>query len=334
MSMITFEHKMHAHCESGALTAILNHNGLTISEPMVFGISGGIFFVFIKTPKMVFPVFDTRTKPHDLRKNIAKRLGVRFATRKFRDPETARIELERLLDKGILTAVQVDMFYMDYIPQYMRVHFNAHFILAVGKENGNFIVSDCYHPTLSKVSVDSLDKGRFAKSDFAPSGFQFYPAFIPKEMDMHTAIIKGIKQAAFNMVKLPVPFIGIRGIRRFADSVTTWHKYARNTDALSHAIMSIHLTLEERGTGGGGFRFMYATFLQEAAKLLNRPEFSDMSKKMMAIGDRWREISLFVSRIGKSRDLGENRMLELRDMIRARADEEEAFFKTLLIMAK
>jgi hypothetical protein len=338
MSQIQFQHKMAAHCESGMLSALLAHNGLAISEPMVFGLSGAIFFVFIKTPHMVFPVFDMRSKPGDMRKNLSKRLGITFSTQTFRDPNRARASLEALLDKGIPTTVQVDMFYMDYIPSYMRVHFNAHFVVVVGKENGTFLVSDCYYPSISKLAQDSLDKARFARSDFAPRGFQFYIASLPKdgisEEALKKAVIQGIKQAAFNMVKLPVPFIGIKGMRRFADNIPSWPKLARNVDALSHAIMSIHITLEERGTGGGGFRFMYASFLQEAAKLLNRQEFADMSKKIMAIGDQWRELSLFVARIGKDRDLGDGRLQVIRQMIRARADEEESFFKTLLTMVK
>lgn len=335
---VEFKHAMAAHCESGMLSALLTHKGLRISEPMVFGASGALFFVFIKTPHMVFPVFDMRNRPGDMRKNLGKRLGISFATQKFANPGKAQASLEALVDKGIPTAVQVDMFYMDYIPSYMRVHFNAHFITIVGKDGNDFLVSDCYYPSVSRLSRDSLDKARFAKSDFAPKGFQFYVESAPQngldEKVLSKAALQGIKQAAFNMVKLPVPFIGIKGMRRFADNVPAWPKIARNSDALSHAIMSIHITLEERGTGGGGFRFMYASFLQEASKLLNRPELSGMSKKIMAIGDRWRELSLFAARIGKDRDLGESRLQEVRAMIRARADEEEAFFKELLAMVK
>ena len=336
MSTTTFEHRMAAHCESGTLSALLHHRGLQISEPMVLGVAGGIFFVFIKTPKMTFPVFDMRSKPGDLRKNLSKRLGIKFETQKFRDPAKAKAALCGLIDRQIPTAVQVDMFYMDYIPQYMRVHFNAHFVTVVGIEGNEFVVSDCYYPSLSKVPAESFDKARFAKSDFAPKGFMFYPSYVPKmaDIDLPKAIVKGIKQSASMMVKMPVPFIGIKGMRRFANDVPNWTKIARNSDQLSHAIMTIHIILEERGTGGGGFRFMYATFLQEAAKLLNRPDFSDMSKTMMANGDKWREISLFVARIGKSRDLGQGRMAQLRDMIMERADEEEKIFKTLLSMVK
>jgi Domain of unknown function (DUF4872)/Butirosin biosynthesis protein H, N-terminal len=336
MSTMTFEHTMAAHCESGTLSALMHHDGLDISEPMAFGVAGGIFFVFIKTPKMTFPVFDMRSKPGDLRTNLSKRLGIKFTTQKFRDPAKAKAALVGLLDKQIPTAVQVDMFYMDYIPQYMRVHFNAHFVTVVGVEGDEFAVSDCYYPSLSKVAAESLDKARFAKSDFAPRGFMFYPAHVPKieDIDLPAAIVKGIKQAASMMVKMPVPFIGIKGMRRFAHDVPNWTRLARNDDQLSHAIMTIHIILEERGTGGGGFRFMYATFLQEAAKLMGRKDFSEMSKIMMANGDKWREISLFVARTGKNRDMGKERMAQLRDMIMERADEEEKIFKALLAMAQ
>ncbi len=336
MSDKPFEHKMAAHCESGMLCGLLGHNGLPITEPMVLGISGAVFFVFIKTPKMPFPVFDMRNRPGDMRTAMAKRLGVSFETKKFKDPLKAKAELIALVDKKIPTAVQVDMFYMDYIPSYMRVHFNAHYIIAVARDNGVFTVSDCYYPTLSKLSEDSLDKARFAKSDFAPNGFMFHPTNVPKpgDIDYPKIIIQGIKQAAFNMTKLPVPFIGVKGIRRFANNIPQWPKIARNIDALSHAIMSIHIVLEERGTGGAGFRFMYATFLQETAKILNRPEFSDMSKVMMANGDKWREISLFVARIGKNRDLGPEKMNQIREMLMERADEEQKIFTNLLAMAK
>jgi hypothetical protein len=336
MSVIPFEHKMAAHCESGTLSALLSYNGFPITEPLVLGISGGIFFVYIKTPKMQFPVFDMRSKPGDLRKNMAKQLGIKFFEKTYRDPVAAKKELISVLDKGVPASVQVDMFYMEYIPAHMRVHFNAHFVIVTGYENDRFTISDCYYPSLSQVAAESLDSGRFAKSDFAPKGFMFHPLFVPKpaDVDMKKAILTGIRMACRNMVKLPVPFIGVKGIRKFANSIPTWGTYARNEDQLSHAIMSIHIVLEERGTGGGGFRFMYASFLQQAAQILGRPEFSDMSKRMMGSGDKWREISLFVARIGKNRDLSVAKLSEVRDMVMDRADEEQVLFTELLAMTK
>jgi hypothetical protein len=93
--------------------------------------------------------------------------------------------------------------------------------------------------------------------------------------------------------------------------------------------MKINILLEDQGTGGAGFRFMYATFLQQASAILVKPEWSELSKEMMKIGDGWREISLFAARIGKNRELGPDRLKELGTMLVGRAEAEERFFRRL-----
>jgi hypothetical protein len=329
MSRVEFKHKMAAHCESGTVAAMLGHAGLEISEPMVFGVSGGIFFGYLRTPALSFPMFVTRSQPGKIRKNIAKRLGVDFVCRTFRNPQKAQAQLDSLLDQGQPVAVQVDMFNMDYIPSYMKVHFNGHFVTVIGKENGAYTVSDCYHPQVAQVSISSMQKGRFAHGELAPKGLMFYPRTVPSSPDLRAPILKGIKEACFNMLRIPIPFLGVKGIRFFAKKLPEWPKLARDPEYLSHQVMMISVILEDRGTGGAGFRFMYATFLQQAAQVLGRDDFAEMSKEMMAIGDKWREISLFAARIGKNRDLGRERLQELSSMIMQRADDEERFFKKL-----
>ena len=37
MSIIAYNHKMAAHCESGTVTSLLNNRGLEITEALVFG---------------------------------------------------------------------------------------------------------------------------------------------------------------------------------------------------------------------------------------------------------------------------------------------------------
>ncbi len=48
---------------------------------------------------------------------------------------------------------------------------------------------------------------------------------------------------------------------------------------------------EEIGTGGGGFRFIYGAFLQEAAVILKNDELKGLSKEITAIGDLWRDFA-------------------------------------------
>jgi hypothetical protein len=199
----------------------------------------------------------------------------------------------------------------------------------VGKEEDKYIVSDSYFPKLAYLDRDSLRKAKFAGGSMSPRGFIFHPVHVPAEIDYEKAIAKGIKKACFNMLKLPVPFIGIKGIRKFARKIEEWPRLARDLDHLSHEIMKINILLEDQGTGGAGFRYMYATFLQQAAEKLNRPEYKDFSRQMMEIGDGWRELSLFAARIGKNRDLGPEKMKLIGEMLNGRADAEERFFREL-----
>jgi hypothetical protein len=131
------------------------------------------------------------------------------------------------------------------------------------------------------------------------------------------------------MLKIPLPMLGVQGIRRFADKIVEWPGYARDIDQLADKILRIFILLEEQGTGGGGFRFMYASFLQEAAKILNKPRLNDLSKEIMEIGDGWRELALVASKISRSKNFSKERLLELGDLIRKRADLEESFFTEL-----
>ncbi|MBN1197841.1 MAG: BtrH N-terminal domain-containing protein [Bacteroidales bacterium] len=330
MTTIPFHHKMGAHCESGTVTSLLNHAGLKISEPMVFGIASGIFFgYFHKHRSFTFPTFIVRNRPGDMRKNIQRRLGVKFQTFSFNREQEGVEKLDEILDKGIPVASQVDFYYMDYVPSWERAHVNVHFMVVIGKEGSEYIISDSYFPKPERLKEESLRRGRFAGGNMAPKGFLFYPTYVPPEIDLKKPILKGIDKACFNMLKLPVPFIGIKGIRLFAKRVVDWPKFARDTEHLSHEVMKINILLEDQGTGGAGFRFMYATFLQQASEVINHPELKELSKELMTIGDGWREISLFAARIGKTRELGHEKLKELGSMIMDRAEVEETFFKKL-----
>lgn len=330
MIIDTFTHHMAAHCESGTLTALLKHNGLEISEPMIFGVGSGLYFGYLShTPSLNFPMFIIRTKPGQLRKKIAKRTDIQFKTQKFRNKDKAEETLDQLIVQEIPVAVQVDFYYMDYIPQWERVHANIHFITVVGKEGDEYIVSDSYYPKLARLHKDKLRKARFAGGYMAPKGFMYYIESVPERIDYKSLIPKAIKNTIQNMIGVQPGFIGVRGIRLFSKKVQQWPKLTRDIDHLSHEIMKINVFLEDQGTGGGGFRYLYATFLRQASELFSDKDLNDMSKKMMEIGDGWRNISYFAAKIGKNRDLGPDKLNELGNMIMHRADEEEKFYKEL-----
>jgi len=87
---------------------------------------------------------------------------------------------------------------------------------------------------------------------------------------------------------------------------------------------------EEIGTGGGGFRFIYAAFLQEAAELLDRPRVSELAAKMTEIGDLWRQFALLGARNCKGREGANSSYPALAELLRQCADQEEQLFRDLL----
>ena len=67
-----------------------------------------------------------------------------------------------------------------------------------------------------------------------------------------------------------------------------------------------HITLmqEEVGTGGGGFRYMYAAFLEEAYERLEMPVLQEACRKMTETGNLWRNFALVCAKAFKKKDSG------------------------------
>ncbi len=65
----------------------------------------------------------------------------------------------------------------------------------------------------------------------------------------------------------PFPFAGIKGMKKLAKSI---EKLQKNTDQryIKNYLTHIVRMQEEIGTGGGGFRFLYAAFLQESKNMI------------------------------------------------------------------
>src|SRR5690606_27558386 len=163
----------------------------------------------------------------------------------------------------------------------------------------NYLISDPVMETVTSLTEKELEKVRFAKGAFAPKGHIYYPTGFPEKLDLETAIIKGIKHTCRDMLA-PVPIVGVKGIRKVARLIRKWPK-AKGIKTTNHYLGQIVRMQEEIGTGGGGFRYIYAAFLQEAGKMLENEKLLELSKEMTLIGDQWRDFALDASRIYKNR---------------------------------
>jgi len=113
---------------------------------------------------------------------------------------------------------------------------------------------------------------------------------VPPAVDIHAAIRKSFKKTLFMMLSSPPPF-GIRGILYIARVIERMGQ-KRNQKYIRAFLGHMVRMQEEIGTGGGGFRFMYAAFLHEASVLLSEPVLLEASHRMTSVGDLWRQFAL------------------------------------------
>jgi hypothetical protein len=323
-----FKHNQSAHCENGVASNLLKNNGLNISEPMVFGIGSGLFFVYLPFIKVNFaPAISYRPMPGIIFNRVAKRLGLKIKREKFSSEANAVKALDDNLKNNIPTGLQVGVFNLTYFPDEYRFHFNAHNLVVYGKTETDYLISDPVMETVTTLTHAELNKVRFAKGAFAPRGQMYYPIEIPQNIDLKKAIVKGIKNTCRDMLA-PAPIIGVRGIRLVARKIKKWpHKVG--TKKTNHYLAQIVRMQEEIGTGGGGFRFIYAAFLQEAAVILENNTLKELAAEMTIIGDLWRDFAVNASRIYKNRSIQEDVYNTIADELLTIADKEEVFFKKL-----
>jgi hypothetical protein len=323
---IDFKHKQAAHCENGVTLNLLRFYGIELSEPMIFGIGSGYFFShmpFIKLNGM--PVTSFRVLPGWIFKRVTHKLGIGVKRNKFRNPQKAMEALDKLLEQGIPVGMLVGVYQLPYFPKEYRFHFNAHNITVFGKEGDRYFVSDPVMENVETLSYEELKKVRYARGTYPPKGRMYHITKMPAQLDIKPAIIKGIRKTAKDMLTIPIPMFGIDGIRFLARKIRHWpEKLGAKAAALN--LSQIIRMLEEIGTGGAGFRFIYAAFLQECAGVLQKPWLNDLSKEMTATGDQWREFAVQAARCFKNRDNGLTSYNNLADMLIEIADREEKVF--------
>jgi len=325
---IKFAHHQSAHCENGVVSSLMRYKGYDVSEPMVFGIGSGLLFCYI--PLLMInhaPAITYRVMPGQIFSKFAKRVGIKIKREKFSNPVEAQNRLDENLKRNNPVGLQVGVFNLVYFPDDYRFHFNAHNLVVYGKKEGSYLISDPVMEEVTTLTEKELQKVRFAKGAFAPKGHIYYPTDFPEKLNLEAAIIKGINQTCKTMLA-PIPIVGIKGIRFTANLVRKWPK-KKGVKVANHYLGQIVRMQEEIGTGGGGFRYIYAAFLQESGKLLSNNKLLELSKEMTNIGDLWRDFALDASRIYRNRTAKPDSFNDIANQMDLIADREEIFFKNL-----
>jgi hypothetical protein len=317
-----FVHRHASHCESGVMSSLLRHHGMPISEAMAFGITSALAFAYLPFLRINgLPLIAYRMPPGAIIRGLDRALGLGVKFEKFRSREAGTARLDELVDSGRLVGLQTSIYWLPYVPQGLRFHFNAHNLLVYGRDRDEYLVSDPVVETVVRCARADMERARFAKGVLAPRGRLYYSTRPPTAPDWAALGKKALRRTANIMLRTPAPLIGVRGIRWLARSV----ERLRVDESAKLYIGHIVRMQEEIGTGGAGFRFMYAAFLQELSSL--NPALGELATRLVAIGDRWQEFAIATSRMIKRRD--PLHPPGLATHLRAIAQEEETFYRDL-----
>ncbi|HEX5026077.1 MAG TPA: BtrH N-terminal domain-containing protein [Agriterribacter sp.] len=329
---LEFKHLQAAHCENGVTTSLLQHNGVQqMTEPLAFGIGSGLFFIYIPFMKVNDgPAISFRTMPGMIFKRTCKALDIPIKRIKFSSKKNAQQALDDRLMSGQPAACQVGVFYLPYFPKEYRFHFNAHNLIVVGKEDGKYLVSDPIMETITTMTEYELERVRFARGPLAPRGQLYFPKEIKAVTNeqIKKAIVTGIQRNVRHMLYAPGNIAGITGIRYTAKKIKKWRDTLGLEKSRSYLAQLVRMQ-EEIGTGGGGFRFIYGAFLQQAYAYHPVDELMDISKEFTKAGDLWRDAAVQASGIYKGRLTTQSDYDTMGNLLLDIAELEKQTFKAL-----
>lgn len=340
--MEKFKHLIGDHCESSSMRDVIEYAGISIDEPMVFGLDATMGFVFIDNSKRIdpnakfnvdFPFFvggkqDTITE----NSQACRILGLIIKKETFKSPEEAWKSSKNILDQDIPLIILVDMGFLSYFNWQEEFHFGMHSIVLCGYNESKESVYLCDNgfEEILEVPLDELKKARNSKygSKYTwPNNSQF---IIRKRLDgkkppFPTAVKLSLQKVANNMRTASVNSMGLVGMKSFAKSIPNWQKMLKNNS--NDNFSKIYLTfynlygyIDLFGTGGGLFRKLYSKFLkeliehQEIIKNWNNGEIALLNNSYELIresGDLW---TLFAQEIKKGLDKDKENCLNAIDI--------------------
>jgi Domain of unknown function (DUF4872)/Butirosin biosynthesis protein H, N-terminal len=329
---LPFEHIQAAHCENGVTTSLLRTIGIQrITEPLAFGIGSGLFFTYIPLLKVNNgPAFAFRTMPGLIFKRTCKALNVPVHREKFRSREKAQRVLDACLDAGHVVGCQVGVYYLPYFPKEYRFHFNAHNIIIYGRAADRYLISDPVMEQTTSLSAYELERVRFARGVLAPRGQLYYPEKgVPiTDAQIATGIRKGVARNIRDMLHIPGPIAGVSGIRYTGKRIKHWRDKLGPKKAGLYLAQLVRMQ-EEIGTGGGGFRYIYGAFLQEAHAFHPDDALIRISETFTRSGDLWRDAAVQAAGIYKGRLGSQEDFTRMGDFLLEIAQVEKQAFQGL-----
>ncbi|MET9273328.1 BtrH N-terminal domain-containing protein [Kribbella sp. NPDC003557] len=286
------------HCETTALGVLLRHQGLDLSEPMLFGLGSGLSFIYWDSKNLGFPFLGGRVKPFELTRNLTGRLGLDLVVQETASPRKAWENVVAAIDGGHPVGLQLDSYYLEYFSS--KVHFGGHVVAMYGYDDHTAqLVDTGQQGGAVSTSLTSLAEARAARGPMT-ARHRSFTVTAPREVPaLPDRIVPAIVACADAFLHPPIANVGHRGIEKAGKLVRTW---LQRTDAPERDLPQAALLMEKAGTGGALFRNLYRDFLGECAQVVDSADLRTGYRLYGEAAALWTEVAALIARAGESGD--------------------------------
>jgi hypothetical protein len=284
------------HCETTALGVLLRHQGIDLSEPMLFGLGKGLSFIYWDSKNMGFPFLGGRVKPFELTRNLADVLGLELQVRETTSPRKAWANVVEAIDGGRPVGLQLDSYHLEYFTA--KVHFGGHVVAMYGYDDHvAYLVDTEQQGGAVSTGLDGLAQARAARGPMAARHRSFTvtaPRGLPAP---RTRIVPAVTGCARAFLNPPIANLGHRGIDKAGKAVRTW---LRRSEDPGRDLPQAALLMERAGTGGALFRNLYRDFLAECGQLLDSEHLRTGHRLYAEAAALWTEVASLITKAGES----------------------------------
>ena len=301
--LLKHTHEPGRHCASTAVADLLRYHGIPWGEALCFGIGGGLGIWYASLPGMS-PSRVLHARSMDFERRFFERIGMEFAWQRDDDPAAAESNLKAALAAGRPALLLTDLYYLPYYGS--KTHFASHCIIAWGydEERHVFYVSDTEREGVLPVPYDAMRKARVSLQPPTHRGDFYAPAALRTPRGLDGIIVDAIVDNARQLADSDLPYAGIGALERLASDLTDW----ASLDDWKWTARFMYQIIEKRGTGGGGFRLMYADFLVQATKWVPRIADLKLDELMRQSGRAWQQLA------GALKELSEQETANTREV--------------------
>lgn len=282
-------------CEPTTVGNLIKHSGITLSEPMLFGIGEGLSFIYWDSKQMGYPFLGGRCKQDALTENIAKNLKLKLVVNETSSKTKAWEFVKSNIENGIPVGLKLDFYFLEYVE--LKIHFAAHYVTIYGyDEQFGYLVDGNMQV---KSSLTSIAEARSYKGAMSSPNRAFTITSAGQLFDIKNTVICAIHRNAGQYLNPPIQNISFKGIRKTAKLIPTWFE---KMGKIPELITQTGSLMEEAGTGGALFRNMYRDFLKECDELYPELGLHDAYMAFAEIAPMWTEVSGLICRAGESSD--------------------------------